>query len=374
VFLAPEFLIRALDELPAPSDEGGRVIVKAIRERLDDLNRIGAALDVDGVKIQARFLQAFKPDALKRPGGVAFTPVHPAGSPADGPGPRMMALPETALAAASFRIDAPAAYRSFINLIPEQDRPWTTKLETIADALLLGRGLRSRILPALGPRAVVYLDAFSPSAPRLGKLPLPVVASIEINEDDPDVAAAEALENALRATLAALALDGKRVPATAQLTTKEGVTSLDVPYPFAFAIDRQGRRLTVGSSADSIAGYLQAGAKPSAGERFRAIRAAGFPDCDMYAAADLSALTDLAERHKDGLAAAAVGRREGRNPEQAARDLDQVMAAARLFDAAFLAARFDEPTGIVEHRLGLLARPAAAPTPASVPPSPSPAP
>jgi hypothetical protein len=172
------------------------------------------------------------------------------------------------------------------------------------------------------------------------------------------------MENALRATLAALALDQKRVPATARLTTKDGVTALDVPYPFAFAIDRQGRRLIVGSSADSIAGYLHAGASPNAGERFRAIRAAGYPDCDSFAAADLPALGALAERHKDRLVAS-LARRGGRKPGDVARDLDQLLIAARLFDAAFVAARFDEAASILEHRLGLLARPPA--TPADAP-------
>ncbi|WP_337173615.1 hypothetical protein [Paludisphaera sp.] len=366
-FISAEVLRRAVEDLPPPTDAGGRVAAKAIRDRLGDLNQIGAALDFDGVKLQVRLLQAFKPDALKRPGGVAFTPVHPTGGRSGGPGPRMMALPETAVAAASFRIDAPAVYRSFVALIPKEDRPRAAKLETIADALLLGRSLRGEILPALGPRAVIYLDAPAASAPSPGNFPLPVVAAVEINQDGPAGVAAEAIENALRATLAALALDQKRVPATAQVATRDGVTALDVPYPFAFAIDRQGRRLAVGSSADSVAEYLHAGAKPNAGERFRAIQAAAYPDCDSFFAADLPALGALAERHKDRLAAA-VARRDGRKPEDAARDLDRLLAAARLFDAAYLAARFDDATSVLEHRIGLTARPqpepeAAAPAP-----------
>lgn len=371
-FLSPEFLRRALDEQPSTSDPTGRSIVQAIRGRLGDLARIAAALEVDGSKVQVRFVQAFKADSLRRSGAAAFVRDRSPDGRAEGPGPRLLSLPETAVAAASFRIDAPAAYRSFIGLIPEQERPRAAKLEAIADALLLGRGLQSQVLPALGPRAVAYLEAPDPSAPRLGNLPMPVVASIEIEEDDPAAAGsvggtAEALDNALRATLAALALDEKRVPATARVTTEAGVTSLDVPYPFAFAIDRRGRRLTLGTSAASIARYLQAEARTGAGERFRAIRASGFPDCHAFAAADLAALGKLAAEHKGRLAAAAA-RRDGRKPEDVARDLDQLLSVARLFDAAFLAARFDEPSGVVEHRLGLLARPPAAPaSPAAAP-------
>ncbi len=367
-FLAPEFIRRALDEQPEPADPGGRAVLAAVRGRLGDLDRVGAALDVDDAKVQIRLLQAFKPDALNRPDGAAFAPPRPAGERAGRPSPRMMALPETAVAAASFRIDAPAVYRGLLGLVSEPDRPRIAKLETIADALLLGRGLRARILPTLGPRVVAYLDAPDPGAPRLGNFPLPVVASIEINDDDPAGPTAEALQNALGATLAALSLDDERVPATARVTTTaDGVTALDAPYPLAFAIDPQGRQLTVGSSADSIARYLRAGAKADAGERFRAIRDAGFPDCHSYAAADLVALGALAERRKDRLAAA-VARREGRAPEDVVADVDRLLGAARLFDAAFAAVRFDEAAGASELRVGLLVRPPAAPAPATAAP------
>lgn len=365
LFLAPEFLLRALEELPAPEDAGARALLAMVRGRLADLNRLGAALEMDGARIQVRAFQAVKPEALKRPGGVAFTPVHPGGDGTDGPGPRMTTFPETAFAAASFRLDAPAAYVAFLDMLPEKDRVRAANLETIADALLLGRGLRSVVLPAMGPRAIVYLEGPDPAATLPGNFPLPIVTAIEINEEGRKAAVADALENALRAFLAAATLEGKKIPATARVTKRDDVTSLDVPYPFAFAVDGQGRRLVAGSSADSVARYLRAGANPAAGERFRAIREAGFPDCDAFAAIDLPALADLAEKHEDALIAAAA-RRERRKPEDVARDLDQAVAAARLFDAAFLAARYDAASGVVEHRAGLLARPSASP-PATTP-------
>lgn len=363
LYLSPEFLRRALDEQPGSSDPAGRPIAEAIRGHLDGLDRIAATLELNGEKVQVRLLQAFKADALRRPGGRIFALFRPVTDRPEGPGPRMLALPETAVAAASFRVDPPALYGAYLALLSEADRPRVAKLETIADALLLGRGLRSSILPALGPRAVAYLE--SPDAgPRQAGFPLPLVASVEIDEDGGEVpgkaATADALDNALRATLAALSLDEKRAPATARVVTRDGVTSLDVPYPFAFAIDGQRRRLTVGTSADAIARYLQAGARTDAGERFRAIRASGFPDCESFACVDVAAFVSLSGRYKEQLVAVAA-RRDGRPPEEVALDFDRFLAVASLFDAAFLAARFDAPSAVMEHRIGLLARPPAAP-------------
>ncbi|AMV37701.1 hypothetical protein [Planctomyces sp. SH-PL62] len=367
-FVAPGLVSRVLDSMPSENDPGGRKVVDALRDYLAATNRVGAALIVDDSRVQLQLVQAFKPESFHRLHESTFVPFR-TGTDGIGPGPRLLDMPASALAAASFRIDVPGVYRFLVGLAPEKDQPKVAKLETIATALLMGLDLRSRVLPALGPRMIAYAEAAdAASGARDGSLAFPAVAAIEINEEaardlgggGSRASTAEALGNALKAVLAALALDEKRAPATAQVRTRDGVTSLDVPYPFAFAIDPQSRRLIVGTSAEAVARYMEAGADAHAGDRFRAIRAAAFPDCEAFAYLDLIAFGDLAVKHRDFFVRA-TARRQGRSDEVVAPEFDQFMSLARLFDAAYLSGRVDAEQARVEHRIGLLSRPPASP-------------
>jgi hypothetical protein len=232
---------------------------------------------------------------------------------------------------------------------------------------LLGQDLRDRILPALGPRAVVYADAPEPDG--VGPF-LPLVAAIEINDEiglgdrsggrRPPTSAA--LDNALKAALAAVALDPNRAPADARVVDADGVVSLDAPFPFAYSLGTQGRRLVAGTSRSAVARYMEAGVRPDAGARFLAFREAAFPDLSSYACVDLAAVRDLAGRHKARLVAAAA-RRRARPADEVARDLDQMLDLTRPFDAAYLTGRVDERAEVIENRLGLIPlQPPAAPT------------
>ncbi|MDG3005079.1 hypothetical protein [Paludisphaera mucosa] len=375
-FVSPDFVARVFAGLPPAADPELRRVVDAGRAYLGAMSRAGAALVVEDAKIQLQLVQAFKAGSFRRLGGSILSAYQP-GVERPGPGPRLMALPATAVAAASLRVDVAGMYRFLMDLVPAKDQARIAKLESIAGVLLLGQDLRNRILPTLGPRLVVYADAADLSAPKrtaeasVGGFPFPIVASIEIDEEAaldrdggvPRASTAAAVHNALNGVLTALALDEKRVPATANVVVRDGVAALDVPYPFAFAIDPQGRFLSVGTSIEAVARYLQAGARADAGARFRGFQAAAFPDCEAFACVDLAALGELAVKHKDRLTAA-VARRNGRPAEDVARDLDQLMGLIRLFDAAYLAGRVDVPGVLVDHRLGLLARRAGA-TPAT---------
>src|SRR5690606_7640349 len=86
-------------------------------------------------------------------------------------------------------------------------------------------------------------------------LPLPLVVATEIQEpvEGASPSTAEALDNVLQILLTALSLDESRVSPESRVETKDGVTALNVPYPFAFAVDRPGRRLALGSSAAAVA-------------------------------------------------------------------------------------------------------------------------
>ena len=180
-------------------------------------------------------------------------------------------------------IDFPILHKLLAALVPDAERGRLAKLEAIASALLLGQDLHDRILPARGPRVVVYADALEPNG--VGPL-FPIVAAIEINHEaglndrsiDQRPPTAAALENALKAALAAMSLDPKLAPASARVVARDGVLSLDVPFPFAFAIGPQARRLVVGTSHAAVARYLEAGLRVDGGARFLRLRQAVIPD------------------------------------------------------------------------------------------------
>ena len=112
----------------------------------------------------------------------------------------------------------------------------------------------------------------------------------------------------------------------------------------------------------AVAARLEADSRDEAGGRFRGLQAAAFPDCASFACVDLAAAADLAARRKDHLVAAAA-RRQGRKPVDVARDFDQILEVAKLFDAAYLCSRVDAPEDLLEFRIGLLARGVKAPAP-----------
>ncbi len=80
------------------------------------------------------------------------------------------------------------------------------------------------------------------------------------------------------------------------------MTTLSTPIPLAYAIDRPGGRLILGTSAPAVARYLEHAADPEAGSRFRDLQAAAFPGFETFVCIDLDALTRLAGRYRERLA------------------------------------------------------------------------
>lgn len=358
LFLSPDLARRAVNGLLRSVPPGSWAVVDQIRDFAEASEYAGAALVVDDSAVTIQSARVFNPEKFSRLNAWWNAPPGPEES---GSGPRLESVPPSTLALASLNVDAPALYRAVVSAIPERDRPTLEKLEIIAEGLLLGLDFRARVLPALGPRFVAYLEAPSedPSEPTPRGLPLPLVVATEIHEPadgDGGPSVAEALDNALRVVLAALSFEKARAP-EGHLEIKDGVTALSVPFPFAFAVDRPGRRLTVGSSAQAVARHLEADLDPDAGSRFRRLREAAFPGYESFVCLDLAAIHDLAARHKDQLIALAA-RRSNRPIQAAAADMEQVMALVRLFDAGFLAGRVDHAEALVEHSLGLIPRPA----------------
>jgi len=359
LFLNGALARRVAANLPSDDSPESRRALELSRNYAGALQYAGAALVVDDSAITIQAAQAFEPEGFDRLAGWWTSPPSPEKA---GAGPRIDSVPPSALALASLNVDVPAMYGALAGLAPEKDRSKLEKLEIIASGVLLGLDLRTRVLPALGPRVIAHLDAPSddPSEPTPKGLPLPLVVATEIHEPadagatSPSTAAA--LDNALRVFLTALSLNEALVPPENRVEVKNGVTSLS-PLPFAFAADRQGRRLVLGSSAAAVAHYLETRDDPDAGSRFRRLREAAFPGYESFVCLDLAALHDLAARNKDRLIAF-FAKQNNRPAQDAARDLDQVMALVRLFDAAFLAGRVDPSAALVEHSLGLIARPA----------------
>jgi len=354
LFLNADLLRRVVAELPPDDSPGSRQALEAVRNYTAALRCAGAALVIDDSAITIQSAQSFEPEKLHQLAGWWTAP----DPERDGPGPGLGSPPPSALALASINIDVASFYRSFAGLVPEKDQPTRDKVETILSGLLLGLDLRTRVLPALGPRIIAYLDAPAddPAERAPQGLPLPLVVATEIREPvDASPSTAAALDNALRVALVALSLDESRVPPESRVETKNGVTTLSVPFPFAFAVDEPGHRLILGSSAAAVARHLQAGVDADGGSRFDRLRDAAFPDYGSFVCLDLAAISDLAARNKDRLVAFAAKRRN-RPVQSVAGDFDQAMALVRLFDAAFLAGRIDASNALVETSLGLIPR------------------
>lgn len=356
LFLNADLARRVAAALPSDNSPGSKRALEVIQNHAGALQYAGAALTVDDSAITIQSAQAFEPGKLRQLAGWWTSTTSPERA---GPGPRLDSVPSSALALASINIDVASFYRSLAGLVPERDRPKLEKLETIIGGLLLGLDLRTRVLPALGPRIIACLDAPAddPAETPPGGSPLPLVIATEIREPaGASPSTAEALDNALRVFLTALSLDESRVPPGGRVVSKNGVTALSVPFPFAFAVDRPGRRLAIGSSAAALARYLEADVAPDAGSRFRKLREAAFPKYGSFVCFDLAAISDLAARNKDKLIAFAAKRRD-RPTQDVAKDIDQALALVRLFDAAFLAGRVDDSNALIETSLGLIPQP-----------------
>jgi hypothetical protein len=296
--------------------------------------------------------------------------------------PALGRVPPTAVILASMHLDASALHNAVLQAVPEEKQSRIANIDIILTGLLLGQDLVDRILPCLGPGVVGYLDAPDETAAgseastgRGGMFPLVMVVSlgsgsgtITAKAREPEQAGiteppagivADALENALRTILALMASDEKQGRAGSRITTRQVggavVATLDVPIPFAYAVDRAGGRLVLGTSASAVARYLECASDPEAGARFRRFRAAAFPGVETYLCIDLDALSRLAGRYRDRLATTLAARQK-RPLADVQGDLEHLLALARLFEAAYLTSHFEPDGSAVQRTAGLILR------------------
>ncbi len=287
-------------------------------------------------------------------------------------------IPTTAIALASAHVNAMALREAFFQFVSTDGQPRAHNLEALATGLLLGQDLRTRILPALGPTLMAFVNA-APDAPARADSPsptargslFPFVVVIGLSRAravphpdgrGPDTSpttgtVADALDNALRTILAMTAMDEKRGEGRSRIVTRDvggaTVMTLDIPLPFAFAVDRARGHLVMGNSATAVARYLESSTDPEAGRRFRQLQAIAFADAETFLCVNLDALTRLADRYRDRLAKN-VAARQKRPAADVETDLEHVLSLARLFRAAFVTSRMEPDATAVHRTVGVI--------------------
>ena len=300
----------------------------------------------------------------------------PDSAPASHPG--SITCPPQRWPLGSIQVDFASLYKTIIQLVPEPDQPRLANFETAVSGIFLGEDLRTRILPEPGLQG----HGLSRRTYRLGLGHQPGAGPLAVSHGHggrsgrseawvvPDQAAAAArvrvaaaFDNALRTLLAVLALDEKRAQGRSRIVKREvsGVTisTLDPPIPFAYAVDRSGHRLILGTSAEAVERYILAGSDPQAAARFRQLQAAAFADAQSFLCLDLAAAESMLRKHRDQFTKM-IAARDKRSIEDVSGDLDQFLALAHLFDAAFLTVRVDRASATIHETLGVLTRPGEA--------------
>ena len=386
LFVEPRQLARWMSATPRPEKASDARFMAMIERYLAAVDYAGAALVLSETGIVVHTVETLDPAKLD-PWLLRWASNRHRLDPALG------RVPPTALAMASGRVDAVALYEALLQIVPAEDRPKLSNLETVLTGLLLGQDLRTRILPQLGPGLLAYVDSppepddavpkgTPPSAASPWPFPQVLVVSLQRGEPAAKVAgprpaeattgdhaapsATTAIENALRSVLALAALDEKRNNGRSRITTRSvagaNVTTLEYPIPFAYAVDVAGSRLVLGTSAAAVAGYLEAARNPESGKRFRQFQARAFPDEETFFCVDLETLSRLAGRRHDRLVEA-LATRKNRPAADVDRDLSQVLAFARLFEAAYVTSRIEPDTAAVRRRIGFLLPDPKTPTP-----------
>ena len=241
LFVEPRQLVRLMAAAPRPAKASDARIMAMIERYLAAVDYAGAALVWNETGIVVHTAETLDPTKLD-PWILRWAGSH------DRLEPALRRVPPTALAIASGRIDAVALYEALLQIVPAEDRPKLSNLETVLTGLLLGQDLRTRILPQLGPGLLAYVD--SPPEPddavpkgtppsAASPWPFPQVLVISVQGDDPAAlwqthdrrkplrsrpssapSAAAAIENALRSVLALAALDEKRNNGRSRITTR----------------------------------------------------------------------------------------------------------------------------------------------------------
>jgi hypothetical protein len=373
LFVDPRTIERLLAASPHPAKATDANILSLIERYVASVRCAGAALIWGDKSIVLNVVETLEPSKLDpwlqqwagdtRPAAAAPTSV-----------------PDTAVAFAAAHVDFAAVLAAISRIVPEEYQPRLSNFEAVLNGVLMGQDMRTQVLPRLGPGVFAYYD--SPAGLDEGKSggvqtatepswPFPLVVVVPLSEDRPAgalsgkssreepsrAAVLAALENALHTALAFSALDEKRGQGRSRIATRvvagASVTTLEPPIPFAYAVDRARSRVILSTSARSVARYLEMPQPPGIADRFRRFQAGAFPADQTFLCVDLDRLVGLGTQHRERL----VEHLSARNSRQAgdvAKDLDQVLALSKLFQAVFITSRIDNQATIARQSAGLI--------------------
>ena len=372
IFVDPRAIEGILAKIPRSNQPSDIRLVSMLEQYLAAVQYGGAALTWNSDAVVLHTVETTNPSRL------SSWLSRLAGNSRSG-NPVMRRVPPTALALASMHVDALAIREAVFQLMPPASQPVANNLESIASGLLLGQDLCKRILPSVGPGFVAYIDSVL-DQPGTGEKPgmspaqasmFPVVVVLGLSQApvalpeggreshkwQSTAPLADALENAFRTILYLAAMDEKRGGGRARIVTREvsgsSVTSLDVPFPFSYALDRNQQRLVLGSSSAAVARYLKCSTDPKAGQRFRDLQAVAFANTETFACIDLDALVRLADLYR-GRLIKNLSVSQKRPVSDVDRDLDHVLAVARLFQAVFTTMRIEANATAVHRSIGVI--------------------
>ena len=313
-----------------------------LRHHLNSLEYVGLALELrDGVVLHAHESFASAPEV----GPEASESTR---SGASLPTDLLSGLPAGVLGFAAGSLDFSKLFEAFYDVLGPEDRTQADRAVAVATGFLMGRNFRTEVLPRLGPGVVAYLlKSDPPPAPapnhegRETERGVALVMAVELNGDD---GLAEAIENGLKTLTALIELDAKGNSAR--------VLSTLLRYRVEPGL------LVLGTSKRAVAEFAgRSDPRTPTGlpAEFRPIRDQRFPDAQAYGYLDLRALVELAESRSEMLAER-LGKRTGDDPAETARDLEELLAIARLFRVGYYARTVPPDLRSVHYTLGLIAR------------------
>jgi hypothetical protein len=346
LFLAPRFLTQLLAGKARPARPAGDRAAELIGRYLGAMEYLGAAvLWRDGIVVQTE--EVFDPARLD-PWVRRWAALQGAISPA------LRRAPAGALAMASLQVDPGALLEALRALVPEPHQPRVENLIVVLDGMLLGRDLRTEVLPHLGPGLLAYFEAAdgeananAPAEPGLSKV-------LVLGHDNAGGLTA-AVENALRTYLAFYALEPRHARDRLEIESRDiggrKLTYLIPSTPLAFATEAD--RVVAGSSAAAVARAITQAANPTEGPLDQ-LRANRFPQAGSFACVDLMRLHDYVLDRRAPLAVRLAG--DKRPLEDAQRDVDEAIALMALFRQAYATSDMEPDASAVHRSLGLIPR------------------
>ncbi|WP_169974073.1 hypothetical protein [Tautonia rosea] len=347
LLIDPEFVSRlvnanpedtAIDELPAP-----------LKEILAAMDSLGMALEWrEGPVLHV--VEVFDADRLP-------APVRAWASRSGEATALLSRIPDSALLTAVGHVDAPALHDLVVASVPQAQHDRVGTVLELFRGLLLGRDLRSEILPTFGPGVVGWVHAPKPDQP-IQSAPAVLVASI----GDPD--AAEAIENALRTLLAFMSLDETNDEAPLRLEHQwhEGarisalMVGQDPGSPrVAFVVARG--LIVLGTDLDAVAAVLSDASAERADRLPTALAARNrlFPGASTFAYLDVAALHRLAQDRRDDLKRFMMARPE--NDEDDAptpEDVELLLELIPMFRGVYVTSSLSTDATIAHQQIGLI--------------------